>query len=92
MQVSVEDVTPAIANRMGLNVKEGVIITRIAQRARRSTPGFRWGRNHEPGRHTYQGVSEFLTLLWSYNVGDSVEVSYNRSNKLFEATVELAER
>ena len=93
MQVSVEDVTPAIANRMGLNVKEGVIITRIAQRGAAFNAGLQVGDvitslDDIPTK----GVSEFLTLLWSYNVGDSVEVSYNRSNKLFEATVELSER
>ena len=93
MQVSVEDVTPAIANRMGLNVREGVIITRIGQRGAAFNAGLQVGDvitslDDIPTR----GVSEFLTLLWSYDVGDSVEVSYNRSNKLFEATVELSER
>ena len=93
MQVSVEDVTPAIANRMGLNVQEGVIITRIAQRGAAFNAGIQVGDviTSLDGIPT-KGVSEFLTLLWSYEVGDSVEVSYNRSNKLFEATVELAER
>ena len=93
MQVSVEDVTPAIANRMGLNVQEGVIITRLAQRGAAFNAGLQVGDviTSLDGIPT-KGVSEFLTLLWSYEVGDSVEVSYNRSNKLFEATVELAER
>lgn len=93
MQVSVEDVTPAIANRMGLNVREGVIITRLTQRGAAFNAGLQVGDviTSLDGIPT-KGVSEFLTLLWSYEVGDSVEVSYNRSNKLFEATVELSER
>ena len=93
MQVSVEDVTPAIANRMGLNVREGVIITRLGQRGAAFNAGLQVGDviTSLDGIPT-KGVSEFLTLLWSYEVGDSVEVSYNRSNKLFEATVELSER
>ena len=93
MDVSVEDVTPAIANRLGLNVQEGVIITRIAQRGAAFNAGLQVGDviTDIDGIPT-KGVSEFLTLLWSYEVGDSVEVSYLRSNKLFETSVELAER
>ena len=93
MDVSVEDVTPAIANRMGLNVQEGVIITRLKQRGAAFNAGLQVGDviTSLDGIPT-KGVSEFLTLLWSYQVGDLVEVNYNRSNKLFEAAVELAER
>ena len=93
MEVSLEDVTPAISNRMGLNVKEGVIITRIAQRGAAFDAGLQVGDviTNMDGLPT-KGVSEFLTLLWSYEVGDSVEIEYIRSNKLFETTVELAAR
>lgn len=93
MEVSVEDVTPAISNRLGLNVKEGVIVTRIAQRGAAFDAGLQVGDviTDLDGIPT-KGVSDFLTLLWSYEVGDSVEVSYLRSNKLFETSVELAER
>ena len=93
MDVSVEDVTPAISNRLSLNVKEGVIITRIAQRGAAFNAGLQVGDviTDLDGIPT-KGVSDFLTLLWSYEVGDSVEVSYLRSNKLFETSVELAER
>ena len=34
----------------------------------------------------------FLTLLWSYEVGDSVHVEYIREDKRFETLVELEER
>ncbi len=93
MEVSLEDVTPAIANRLGLNVKEGVIITRVAQRGAAFDAGLQVGdvitdMDGLPAK----GVSEFLTLLWSYEAGDSVEIAYVRSNKLFETTVELTER
>lgn len=93
MEVSVEDVTPAISNRLGLNVKEGVIITRVAQRGAAFDAGLQVGDviTDIDGIPT-KGVSEFLTLLWSYEVGDSVEIDYVRSNKLFETSVELAER
>ncbi len=93
IEVSVEDVTPAIANRLGLNVKEGAIITRVAQRGSAFDAGIQVGDViTDLDGIPIRGVSEFLTLLWSYEVGDMVEVSYIRSNKAFEATVELAER
>ena len=93
MEVSVEDVTPAISNRMGLNVKEGVIITRIAQSGAAFNAGLQVGDViTDLDGIPIKGVSEFLTLLRSYEVGDSVEVDYVRSNKLFETSVELAER
>jgi S1-C subfamily serine protease len=37
-------------------------------------------------------MGEFLTLLWSYEVGDSIQVDYLRENKNFETSVELMER
>ncbi len=93
MDINVEDVTPAISNRMGLNVTEGVIVTRISQRGAAFNAGIQVGDvvTSLDGIPT-KGVSGFLALLWSYKVGDSVEISYIRSNKLFETTVELAER
>ena len=93
MDLSVEDVTPAISNRLGLNVEEGVIITRISQRGAAFNAGLQVGDvvTSLDGIPT-KGVSQFLTLLWSYEVGDSVEINYIRSNKQFEASIELAER
>ncbi len=93
MDLSVEDVTPAISNRLGLNVEEGVIITRISQRGAAFNAGLQVGDvvTSLDGIPT-GGVSQFLTLLWSYEVGDSVEINYIRSNKQFEASIELAER
>ena len=70
-----------------------MIITRTAQRGAAFNAGLQVGDviTSLDGIPT-KGVSQFLTLLWSYEVGDSVEISYIRSNKLFETSVELAER
>ena len=87
------DVTAAIANRLSLNVKEGVIITRIA----RSGPAFNAGLQVADVIVSLDGIptadmGAFLTLLWSFDVGDEVQVDYLRGLKRFETTVELIER
>ena len=93
MDINAEDVTPAVANRLGLNVKEGIVITRVGRDGAAFEAGIQVGDviTALDGIPTTD-VSQFLTLLWSYEVGDAVETSYMRSNKLFETTVELGER
>ena len=93
MGMNGEDVTAAIANRLSLNVKEGVIITRIS----RAGPAFNAGLEVGDVITSLDGIptsdmGEFLTLLWSYEVGDAVQVDYMRDNKQFETSVELVER
>ena len=93
MGMSGEDVTPAIANRLSLNVTEGVIITRIA----RGGPAFNAGIQVGDVILSLDGIptsdmGAFLTLLWSYDVGDEVQVDYLREDKHFETIVELTER
>ena len=93
MGMNGEDVTAAIANRLDLNVDEGVIITRIS----RAGPAFNAGLQVGDVILSLDGIptsdmGEFLTLLWSYEVGDSVQVDYMRDDKQFETSVELVER
>ena len=88
-----EDVTPAVANRLSLSVDEGVIITRISSNG----PAFEAGLEVGDVILNMDGIPTsdmggFLTLLWSYDVGDSVQVEYMREDKLFETLVELTER
>ena len=93
MGMNGEDVTSAIANRLSLNVKEGVIITRIS----RAGPAFNAGLQVGDVIVSLDGIPTsdmggFLTLLWSYEVGDSIQVDYLRENKNFETSVDLMER
>ena len=37
-------------------------------------------------------MARFLTLLWSYSVGHTIQVEYMRENRLGEASVSLIER
>ena len=93
MGMNGEDVTAAIANRLDLNVDEGVVITRIS----RAGPAFNAGLQVGDVVISMDGIPTsdmggFLTLLWSYEVGDSVQVNYMRDNKQFETSVDLVER
>ena len=93
MGLSVDDVTPALANRLGLNVKEGVVIIRLASRG----PAFNAGLQVGDVIVSMDGIPTvdsggFLTMLWTYEVGDTVHLEFVRDNKTFETTVDLEER
>ena len=91
--LSAQDVTPAISSRMSLSVDEGIIVTRIAD----GGPAFQAGLQVGDVALKLDGVpisdmAGFLTMLWTYSVGDAVLLEYMREDKLFETTIELAER
>ena len=91
--LSAQDVTPAISSRMGLGVDEGIIVTRIAG----GGPAFQAGLQVGDVALKLDGVpisdmAGFLTMLWTYNIGDAVLLEYMREDKLFETTIKLAER
>ena len=93
MGLSVDDVTPALANYLGLNVKEGVVIIRLASRG----PAFNAGLQVGDVIISMDGIPTvdsggFLTMLWTYEVGDTIHLEFVRENKTFETTVELEER
>jgi hypothetical protein len=37
-------------------------------------------------------MARFLTLLWSYSAGDTIQIEFLRQNRLGEANVTLVER
>ena len=87
------DVTPARASQLKLNVTEGVIVTRLS----RNGPAFNGGIRVGDVITKIDGIptpdmAKFLTLLWTYDVADVVQVEYSSNNQTLEATVELAER
>ena len=87
------DVTPAIANELGLGVKQGVIVTHMSE----TEPAYRAGIRVQDVITALNGVptpdmASFLSLLQTYSSGDRVTVDYLRANQERTATLELAER
>ena len=87
------DVTPARAEQLNLNVTEGIIVTSMS----RDGPAFRAGIRvgdviTKMDDIPTPDMSKFLTLLWTYDVGDVVQVEYTTNNETFVTPVELDER
>ena len=87
------DVTPARANQLGLNVSEGIIVTRMTQDGPAYTGGIRVGDvitklNDIPT----PDMSEFLTLLWTFDIDQEIQVEYIHEGETQITTVTLVER
>lgn len=87
------NVTPSRASRLNLNTIEGVIVTGLSE----GGPAFDGGIRIGDVIVKLNGIeapdmARFLTLLWTFDVGDMVKVEYIRDNQVFEASVELEER
>ena len=87
------DVTPARANQLNLNVTEGIIVTLASTNGPAYNSGIRVGDviTKIDGTPT-PDMARFLTLLWTYNVGDIVQVEYVSNRQTHVTSVELAER
>ena len=87
------DVTPSRANRFGLTVDEGIIVTRMTLDGPAYSAGIRVGDvvtklNDIPT----PDMATFLTLLWTFDVGQDIQAEYIRENEIGIATITLAER
>ena len=87
------DLTPAIANRFNYSLTEGVVVTRLSLDGPAASAGLEVGDviTKLDGIPT-SDMARFLTLLWSYSVGDTTRVEYSRNNKFGETSVTLVER
>jgi len=87
------DVTPAIANRFNYNVDDGVVVTRLGRGGPADVAGLAVGDviTKLDGIPT-PDMARFLTLLWSYSAGDTIQIEFLRENRLGEANVTLVER
>ena len=88
-----DDVTPANATRFRLSIDRGVIVTNIARDGPAFAAGIRIGNvvTMIDGIPT-PDLATFLGLLWSYQVGDTVQIEYVRGDEFLTTVVELDER
>ena len=88
-----QDVTPAMANQYNLDVNEGVMVTSMTRDGPAYEAGIRIGDVILKMDDTpTPDVAGWLNLLWSYGVGDEVDVTYLHENEKLVATVKLTER
>jgi serine protease DegQ len=87
------NLTPAIANDWGIDVKEGVIVSYIPPEGPAYEAGIRLGDIIiKINKDKVVEVKDWLTKLWSLKAGDETVVSYIREGKSYEATVLLGSR
>ncbi len=87
------DVTPARANQLGLTVREGIIVTRMTEDGPAHSAGIRPGNvitklNAIPT----PDMANFLSLLWTFDVGQQIQVEYITGGETHITTVTLVER
>ena len=87
------DVTPARANQLNLDVGEGIIVTRMSRNGPAFKAGIRVGDiiTNVDDIPT-PDMARFLTLLWTYQVGEVVQVEYVTDNRISQVMIELTER
>lgn len=87
------DVNPAVINSLGLNVKDGIVVTRMSRDGPAALAGIMVGDViiSMDGIPT-PDMAAFLTLLWTYDVSDEVVVEYISEGQLLVTTVTLVER
>lgn len=87
------NVTPSRASRLNLSTTEGVIVTGLSEGGPAFDGGIRIGDVIvKLNGIEVPSMARFLTLLWTFDVGDMVKVEYVRDNQVFETSVELEER
>jgi serine protease Do len=87
------DLTPDLASQLGLSVNTGVLVSYVAPNSPIDKAGIK--ANDVITSFQDQKVSEasrLIKLLWEYNVGDSVKITFWRGNNQQVVSVTLGER
>ena len=87
------DVTPARANQLGISLTDGIIVTRMSRDGPAYLAGIRVGDivtklNDIPT----PDMARFLTLLWTFDVGQEIQVEFLREGEINMTGVQLEER
>ena len=87
------DMTQAMADEMGMDLPNGIVTTHMSGTGPAFKAGVRVGDviTHIDGVST-PDMATFLTILWTHDVGDEVEVQYLNSDGEKTASVKLVER
>ncbi len=90
---SLQDLTPDLATQLGLSISKGVLVAYVAP----DGPVAKAGVKANDVITVFQdekvtGASHLIELLWQYNVGDSVKITFWRGNNQQAVWVTLGER
>ena len=87
------DLTPAVANDLGLTVKEGIIVSYMPSAGPAYDAGIRLGDIIiKINQSLVVDVKDWLEKLWSLKSGDETIVTYIREDKMYETIVVLGSR
>lgn len=90
--LSMEDLTPALASQLGLSIDKGVLVAYAAP----DSPAAKAGIQANDVITSFQGqneteASQLIKLLWQYNVGDTVSITFWRGNSQQVVSVTLGQ-
>ncbi len=91
--IGLRTVTPALATELDLEINRGVLVVHVEP----ESPSDEAGLEIEDVITSLQEdevneASQLIKLLWDYNVGDSVKITFSRGDEQKEVWVTLAER
>ena len=87
------DLTPAVANDLGLTVKEGIIVSYMPSAGPAYDAGIRLGDIIiKINQSLVVDVKDWVEKLWSLKSGDETIVTYVREDKMYETIVVLGSR
>jgi serine protease Do len=90
--LSLEDLTPDLASQNGISITKGVLVAY----AEPGGPAAKAGIETNDVITSFQGqevteASQLINLLWQYNVGDTVSITYWRGNSEHVVSVTLGQ-
>ena len=93
MGVTLRTVTPALAKELGLSRNRGVLVWYIEPDSPAGREGFKPNDviTHFEDIEVTE-ATQLIKLLWQYDVGDSVKLTYYRGDERREAWITLVER
>jgi serine protease Do len=93
MGATFNDLTPDLASQLGLSIDKGVLVSRVVTDGPVAKAGIQ--ANDVITGFQDQKVTQasaLIKLMWEYNVGDSVKITYWRANSEHIVSVTLGER